>query len=103
MKRVMIFGNTLDRARLKLNQLHEAVENCEGEVIIKRTRDTLKTNLREFVAVAANHQSIGYRASFLYIDEEIPENLLQEVVYPCLSHMGNDELPVEKRIRFFSL
>lgn len=96
--REIVFGNTMHKALMKLNDISESLN--DGEFIVRRTRDTIKTNMRIIVAVTGNSSARGHRCDRVYVDTMISIRCLFEVIKPCLSlssYNGN----MEERISYF--
>src|SRR5699024_1211604 len=81
-KEETIVGASKFRAENKLQEIVENLDN--GEILLEKKRDYIKTDKRIIRALSCNPYNKGYRASTIYADSELTINEIEEIVDPML-------------------
>lgn len=103
-KNEMIFGATLDRALLKLEEIRDQLLQNEDEVIERESRDAITTNKRTIKAVWCSQNCRGYRCSEVYVDSDLKIKDFHEIILPIMNtgYYGEEDKILTDRIHFFS-
>lgn len=97
---IIVFGNTIGRARNKLDEILGELKYKEVKQVKKsKSGYTIELNDGTFYrTVSASNNARGYKCEKAFIDYNIDIEIIQNVIEPCLSI---SKLPIEERIKYY--
>ena len=85
-RKVVVYGHTTERAIREMNKIHSDT----NEYVVKRTRDTIETSDKIYVAVVAKESNRGLKFNDAYVDLEISLRLFFNTIqYQMIASNGD--------------
>lgn len=82
--RGIVWGNTLDRAIKKLEEIKRNYLNYTKEILVQETKDSFAMSNGDYwKAVKTTASAKGNRCNISYIDVNIPYQYINEIVIPA--------------------
>jgi len=83
--KILVIGKTMNVAKMKLNLLRKKTHYTVETI----TPVSFVAGGKRYIATTANESLRGFKPDFVYIDANIPNNILQHIIFPMVPYPEN--------------